>query len=259
MAIVMIGVLVLGARSALRALAAQRLNSAPHPVANEPQSIAGDSTDITAETILARMTAAYATCRTYSDKGVMVTTFRGPRTHESQRTFETRFARDVGFRFEYTEAQTRPALVNLLSSDHRMVIWTDGEVARCWWSIRDEAPRESSLDSALSTAVGVSGGLSARVPRKLFTGGRSGREFLGTMQQVEVPRESCDGHECWKLAGVSEKRETVFWIDCDSYLIRRVREAYPLRDDLTVEEITVYEPTVDAEIESARLTFVPPK
>lgn len=111
------------------------------------------------------MLSRYASCSTYEDRGVSVTTFTpedGGRPRRLEIAFETAFdrARDA-FRFEY-EARG-------LSTQKRGIVWRSGPgPARSWWS-HSPATAEGDLSALLlSVHAGTSGGTSQMIPALLL-------------------------------------------------------------------------------------------
>jgi outer membrane lipoprotein-sorting protein len=251
---------LLAGRTALRALNSQRIDSRiPEQIVEQPHRVVDAVVDLTASEILNRVTAAYAKCNSYSDTGVQCTTFRGKRGHTNQKTFETYFVRDGGFRFEYAELTSGSMLEMLLRGEQRRVIWGDNHFVKDWWSIVKSGPSENGLGGALGGAHGVSGGTSTTIPEMLLPEAISGRRFTNESWLPVVAVESFGQHVCFRLQTGEGTTMTAIWIDRDSYLLRRVLENSVLDNDTKVEEVTVYEPSIDVAIDPARFTFEPPK
>jgi outer membrane lipoprotein-sorting protein len=231
----------------------------PEQIVDQPVPVTGGVADVTANEVLKRMTAAYARCRSYSDSGVMLTTFRGEGQHASQRRFETYFVRDGGFRFEYTEVPSGTMLSRLIAHEERAVVWGDNHQAHQWWSIDESGPSESSLDMAIARFTGVSGGTSTTVPRLLLP------QSVGTVSladldwSADVHVETTAQRACFKLDGRRGADEIAVWIDRDSYVLRRVLENSALSGATKVEKVTVYEPSIDTAIDPVKFSFQPTK
>src|SRR5438309_634374 len=92
--------------------------------------------------ILARVAAAYASCTTYRDSGVVTTTFFGPERVRRQ-PFSTRFIRNSGFLFEFRSRR---------GEEHwdQFAVWTVNGRARTWWSAMPERDGAESLGMALA-------------------------------------------------------------------------------------------------------------
>ena len=66
---------------------------------SQPEARPNASVDLSGPGILAKMAAAYESCRSYEDKGVVRTTFHEPHGFVEEEPFETSFVRGGGFRF----------------------------------------------------------------------------------------------------------------------------------------------------------------
>jgi hypothetical protein len=232
-----------------------------------------------AESLLARVAAAYAACRTYRDEGVATTTFIGTSLHRTERRpFSTRFVRPGGFLFEYRRRRCE---------DHweQYATWMDGARVRTWCRILDDRQPTTSLRSALAAAAGWTSGVADRVPLLLMPG-LGENHWLESVRRsariVEAPEAAGHGCVVVESPGVPGRIEQV-WIDRSSLLIRRIvvprfvlelspsessgEGAAPARGVTAgrsearrpeIEEAITYEPAFDAEIEPGELRFVPP-
>jgi hypothetical protein len=232
-----------------------------HPLLQrKPEARAGVPIDLTAQQVLEKAAATYASCRSYQDAGVVLTTFYGFWALETRRPFATSFVRDGGFRFEYREEQERSITGEFLHGDDRMVIWGDGTRVKTWWTTEDGRIDECSLDMALGGAAGVSGGASRAVPSMLLADKLGGLNPLSIENPLVQGIETIDGHDCYKVVGRHNHRTESVWIDSHTFLLRRVENAkHELDDTSTVEDVTVYDPAINIDIDPAVFMFVPPK
>lgn len=237
------------------------------------------SSDASADGILAAVRAAYASCRTYRDRGEVVITFFTPVQLVIHRPFSTSFDRSSnGFRFEFR---------NCRGEEHwdQMVVWNDCIGAtvrpRRWWSPRPSEEPIDTLADGISAATGVSGGSSRRVPALLMPDLFNGEAPHGVPTGANViddPEAIAQGCAVVSVPhGVGAVK--LIWIDRVTCLIRRVvvpryelERAFPEaiarararrgtshKEPTEVEEVTTYhEATFDAPIPIEDLQFVPP-
>jgi hypothetical protein len=230
------------------------------------------------------MAAAYASCTTYRDSGVVTTTFFSPARRVERRPFSTRFVRNGGFVFEYRRRRGE-------EDWDQHAVWIENGRTRTWWSAMPERDGAESLGMALAGATGVSGGSAYRAPHLLMpelddnSGARPPRP--ATLLAIpEAAVENCLVIERPRGLGTSEQ----MWIDRSTFLIRRVveprhslgppppeaierlRATHPEqaaelakrfaeragRDPVEVEKITTYEAEFNPAIDPSELTFVPP-
>lgn len=218
--------------------------------------------DLGAAEILQRMSAAYAGCRTYADHGVVRSCFHSWPEHTVQLEFMTAFERAGGFKFEYQEFKTNSILDTIIRANvETMVIWGDTKRVRMWWTVNDGSIEESTLENAVMGALGVSASSSYSMPRMLMPDRMTG-ESLGDLRDPSVTSiDSFEGHECYRVSGTfkSGPFETL-WIDRKTFLVRRIEEGtMQLDDGVTVEQVTAYDPIIDAATAPAEFTFTPPK
>jgi hypothetical protein len=169
-----------------------------------------------ARAILDRVSEAYASCESYHDEGVVVTTFYNP-TRRTQRPFSTRFVRSRGFLFEFRKERGE-------EGGSQYAVWMEKGRARSWWSIRPERDDADTLGVALAGASGVSGGSAYRVPYLLMPELHDGRPpRLRPPVIVDVAGAAAQGcivvERAWETGGVEQ-----IWIDSTTHLIRRVVE-----------------------------------
>lgn len=255
--VVVSGVLYLGFE-AVRYVRSDSSVSHPAPDAEETQ--AEDAHPLTEESkrILARMAEVYSRCRTYSDKGVQQTTYRGSIEYSRTITFQTSFERNEGFRFEYAEKAPGPVLWSASDGDRRTVIWNDHHEAKKWSSSSDRVSTRESLLSALGEVSGVSGGTSRTIPLLLLEAQAESQSIM-LDSQTSASTTNLDGRACYMLSGTRNGHPRTLWIDTDQYLLRRIDLTYENDGDMAVEKVTTFEPAVDIDIDPRLLVFEPPK
>ncbi len=167
----------------------------------------------TAEQIVATMAQAYASARTYEDRGEVTEEFTtaGRKPFNSRKTFETAFVRGERFRFEYRERD---------DPSRAYVIWSDGAHTYTSWYVHHGTDEVKNLQMAVGAAAGVSSKASYTIPRLLLPDlGVAGLSTLGD-PRLEG-EEDIDHHPCWKI-GAGERQHV--WIDQATHLVRRIEE-----------------------------------
>lgn len=220
--------------------------------ASAPETPPGTaSTDgLSADQVLAKLAAAYATCRSYRDSGVVSNAF-DPQ-HVDVKPFRTAFVRPDQFRFEFEEA--RPGLDP--SSKNAYIIWAKAGAVRTWWYVKPAVERSSSLADAISSATGVSSGSAHTIAALLMPDRIRGAKPSSMTDLTRLPDETVDGAACFKLAGRYGfgKQPRTVWIERATYLIRRIVDEKRL-----ATATTVYKPQVNTEIPATELAFDAPK
>jgi hypothetical protein len=141
---------------------------------------------------------------------------------------------------------------------------------RSSWSLGASVESHESVHAPIDSFAGVSDGASCTIPKLLIPGG-SGREPLDAHGVALLGRARLGERECYELRTTNDHGTTTLWIDCASFLLRRIAEAREydrpaiqemLKDtDVQLERdspgfrsesTTTYEPVMDAPIEPER-------
>lgn len=183
--------------------------------------------------IIARMRSAYATVKTYADRGTASSSFGRQRV-----TFQTWFIRGSQLRFQFGKEH------------NAMVIWSDGEHTYTHWPAAARIGHPEIIDDGrdighpFKAAAGVSLYAASTVPPLLLpvsigpvfaTLGRIGElnhdgdEYIGSHLCAQIDEQHSSGHS------------TKLWVDRDTYLLRRIMTFRGLELETTAS----YEPSVD--------------
>lgn len=190
------------------------------------------------------MVGTYAHATSYTDRGDATTIFSGPISHVVHRPFETAFIRAVGFRFDASDGYDPRSIVTWLDNGtiHR---------GRTGGAIGDV----SKLGSSSFTSA---------VPRLLVPGLVHGPSVVERSLLRLDGAEAIDGHSCWRLLRTRpDDDDLTLWIDQASHLLRRTASHHHFEAAIDSEafdanEVTTYEPVVDAPIDASRLQGLPP-
>lgn len=194
----------------------------------------------TALEVLSKMAHTYATATTYADRGTVTTIFSGSSSHTRTITFETAFARDRIFRFEYRKGFSG----RIASSD---VIWSD--FVHTYTQSTDEPEvidDGHNLKLALGAKAGVSAGSTYRIPGRLL-----GAKMPALRDATIDGTESIDGHACWRIKG-TETEPTIIWIDRSTYVIRKIVSGRHFAQFDTTETVT-FSPMLGGAIDVSRV------
>jgi hypothetical protein len=195
--------------------------------------------------VISRVAAAYGTCLSYRDEGVVTTTFFRPGKHTQRKLFSTRFLRGQGILFEFRTRRGE-------DDWDQYALWGEISRANTWWSIMPDREKGISLESAIAGATGVSGGAAYRTPKLLMPElGASWLDRASTSGTVLIVPEattlSCVVIECPPNLGEPEQ----VWIDTSTFLIRRIvnqRHFLGSASDEAIEHLTTLDPEHAAEI-----------
>jgi outer membrane lipoprotein-sorting protein len=211
-----------------------------------------ESTDsLTAQQILDKVAATYATCKSYRDSGVVTNDF-GPHSagdnfprHVDVKPFRTAFIRPDHFRFEYDDG----------TPEKPYIVWAKGSDVRTWWHVRPGVETPSSLDLGIAGATGVSSGSAHTIPTLLLPDRITGARLSAMADLTRLPDEGLDATPCFKLQGKYGfgKQPTTLWLEKATYLIRRIAQDTGLN-----KSTTVYQPEVNKDIPAKELEFNAP-
>lgn len=212
---------------------------------------------------LERMRGAYASLRSYADKGTITLEGKnigGPMLSE-RHSFATRFAAPRRFYFEFTKDPN--------TADERFVIWCPGETFSSWWSATNVAENYARGQGQNAFAVGehpTSGAVSL-IPPLLF----ANAGLVGPLSAIDTPTdiasETIAGRShhvvtaTVRLNHWSETtRTTRLWIDAQTMLVRRIFQDTPtgMGGDVVDRVTTVFEPEANPALDDDAFRFTPP-
>ena len=140
-----------------------------------PQTVEAIENIISAKQIMNSLSRSYKNCNSYSDTGLVKTTFfRANNKRISERPFSTDYIRAQKFRFEFASKQPFP----FAKLDRTIIVRSEGSVKQ--WQNHDLGEdkkgihEEESLGMAIAGATGISGGSAYTVPSLLGVKGISG-------------------------------------------------------------------------------------
>jgi len=207
------------------------------------------SASLSGPDVVARVVAAYRTCATYRDTGVVRTVYfeeTGQRTQD--RPFKTAFVRPDSFRFEFTDT--------FYGKTTRYIVSQQGADVRKWWDVEPGIRNLQSLGMGLAEATGVSGGSAHVVPSLLLPEAVSGRSLKDMTDVKRLDDAPCGSAVCARLEGLWGGQKRTLWVDLSSFVLRRIDSA-TVFPTFRTEQTTFYEPTFNQAVPPDSLSFDP--
>jgi outer membrane lipoprotein-sorting protein len=207
--------------------------------------------NLTANEIIKRMEKVYANCKSYSDSGVVKTVFISPDvTRTEKKPFTTAFIRPDHFRFEFKEKKKG-------NREQRFIIYLKGKDLQTYWNIKNDLKPES-LDSAIASATGVSGGSAITVPAMLLPNEIKWRRAIRFRKPKRIDDELFDKVDCYRVHDlIFNIIPTTIWIDKKTFLLRKIYREQEF-DDFRTQETTTYNPILNGNVADNLLEFNPP-
>jgi len=213
-----------------------------------------------------RLGDTYSGCKTYRDTGIKTTEFKRDQPFTTKTTFSTAFVRVQRFRFEYNKTQSggraTEIVMGLMSMAvrDRMIVCLDETGIHSWWGLSGTIETHPNLMMALGKATGVSGGTAQTVPALLMPFlVAMGANIVTTAENLtRIEDAEQDGAKCFRIQSKVDYREPeTYWIDRQSFLLRRIDGTMKVQDFSTVDT-TIYQPEINVEITPEQLAFNPP-
>lgn len=200
-----------------------------------------------AESILKKMAATYAGCKSYQDTGERQTVKRldPHRKYTVRMPFTTAFVRPDRFRFERKQRHGE-------EDWDRHLFWSNGIEHKSWWDVKPGVTRKKSFEELLYLpSFLASPVLEMLAPKK--EGDAALLKYLKGPQRIEDA--DWEKNRCYRIRAETFARGKVLWIDQKNHLLVRIDAK--LADDSL--ETTTYRPVLDAEVAQGKLVFDPPE
>ena len=226
-----------------------------------------------AEEALARTYAAYAALNSYADSGTVVDESKGFRDQFTFRTLQTRDPRNFLLDFRYAGSLYDSGFK--LPGGARTMIWMQAGHLQTWYSetqAHEVYPADGGRQvEAIKAASNATRGVSVLVPSLIYTKANMASVVQATEEAVAAGTETISGRKCFKVTGIERwrypsgqvtgVRPITFWIDAETYLIRKVLEDTPKgspRGSLG-RRIVTYDPIPNPPIDNTRFSFTVPE
>lgn len=206
--------------------------------------------------ILARSTASYRDCGSYSDTGHVLRVLHGQIPAFFEVAFRTAFVRGTGICFEAREQVRLASVTAHVSMSTRVAVWGEEHALQSWTSKSGRVKRgRISADAALAALHGRP----SRVISLLCPGGTCDTVVDVGENPVHIADEQRDERTCLHTLSISRHGRTLAWIDRETYLLRGVREEATAASGLRIETDVRWVPLLDTVIPPSDLHFEPPK
>lgn len=213
----------------------------------------------TAAEVVAKMKAAYAGLKSYSDSGSVLTEDKpiGSTMITEKHSFTTRFAAPKKFRFDFRK-----------QGGERFVVWSPGETFNSWWSATGvaEAYAQGQGVNAFAMAELPTVGSALMIPALLFQAAQLEGPLVGLEGVKLAGSEQVGGRATYKLTATvklnhwgGQSRPTTVWVDAETFMVRKVVEDTPTgMGGATSRMTTTIDPKPNAATTAADFTFKPP-
>lgn len=174
---------------------------------------------LSAKEILDRISELYKSCRSYLDKGEIKIqmTKKGCKTFDVRRFF-TFFLRPSRFSFQFRSRLPRE------KAWRKYGVYMKNNVVKSL--LTDEIcseVRERSLNDAIASAAGISGGSAVWIPNLLMPDLIEAQGIRSTKQLKRLRDEVINDVMALKIEGRDQQGSLrMFWIDKEQFLIRRI-------------------------------------
>jgi VWFA-related protein len=196
-----------------------------------------------ANEILTRVAATYASCRSYYDEGSIKSGFRG----FGNGYFRTTFIRPNHLAFEFWLSREDK------DRGRGWVVWKNGDSVNSWlpssfqpgFGARREAPLDTALDRLASPSAGGSLSIAPLLLPDLFRI----TDLLAAMSDVRLAgNEKIDGRETFRLEGMLWRQQPFkLWIDKTQFVIVKSSRKVPFGDS-EVESTILFKAKLNTDI-----------
>jgi RNA polymerase sigma factor (sigma-70 family) len=171
----------------------------------------GNGDRLGAPEIIKRSQDAYAALTSYSDEGKTVSSVG--KSEVAPHTFSIKLARPNLYRIEWTQDLGFYAQTGL--------VWSAGNGDFLKMNQASQPRKDASMEMALSSATGISGGAAGSIPGTFFK--LNWGDKLGTAMRSakRKPDEKIDGGDCYVLTLAANGRTQTLWIGKQDYFIRQ--------------------------------------
>jgi outer membrane lipoprotein-sorting protein len=212
-----------------------------------------------AQEILDRTRATYASLQTYSDTGVVINEYGA--SSQDQHTFKTWFSRNPRhFLLDFRK-----------QGGDRFVIWGDPDAFHTWWKTTAQQydyPNPNNV-TAISGSAQNTHSTALKVPTLLYGKSALAAMLLDVADPALSGTEDTGGKRCFRVTGTASERyaasgrevnrhKIVFWIDRESYLIWKVVEEWTALPGQRSRVTTIFQPVANPSLAEQAFRFAPP-
>ena len=214
--------------------------------------------NLTAQTLIAKMTEIYKNCTSYLDSGVVNTSFFMKKgDYVDKVPFTTAFKRSPRqFRFWFSsQAPQKNAEIK-----HHIILVKNKEVI-VWQNAETGIEKESSLSDAIADAVAVSGGAAQTIPVLIGAHSFGGKSIADLNSPKRIEDAFQDGVMCYRIQEqrtLADAGPVTIWINKKTFLIHRIDSSQKFKDFRT-ETTKIYKPQINIPIDESKFALNAPK
>ncbi len=204
-----------------------------------------------AEELLKHVARTYAEAKSYRDSGVLTSVSYNKFKSTKRSSFETLFVRPDKYRlqFKYRHGEDDDEFFTFIA-------WRKGNEAKMWWELQGLKAIEPQQAFTHGAGVSPGGYLTYFVPRALVG------DLVTWPKSLKEPKRIDDikvEQATWvRIRGQFLTKQTDFWIDRKTYLLRKV-ENVRQPGDMGIYYSIQYLPEINVAIPEKALEFNPPK
>jgi outer membrane lipoprotein-sorting protein len=204
-----------------------------------------------AEAILANVARVYSEAKSYRDSGVLEMVYYDRFKSTKRSAFETVFVRPDQYRFQfrYRNGEADDEFFTFIA-------WRKGKDAKTWWELQGFKDVDPNRISTQGRGAGTGGHLGYFVPPMLFG---EPTTWPKSLKQAERLTDLKIAKNSWcHIRGQYLGKLTDFWIDRETYLLRKIETVRPPGEKGIFYSIG-YLPEVNVAIPEQAFDFNPPK
>lgn len=204
-----------------------------------------------AEAILAKVAKIYSECKSYRDSGVLEMIHYDRFKSTKRSTFETVFVRPDNYRFQfkYRHGEADDEFFTFIA-------WRKDKDAKTWWELQGEKDIDPKNVFTQGAGAGPGGHLAYFVPRMISDSATMWPRTLKQPERLGILK--LEKNSWIHLRGQHLGKLTDFWIESDTYLLRKVETVRQLDENGIFYSIG-YQPEINVAIPHKAFDFNRPK
>lgn len=178
--------------------------------------------ELTMEQIIAQTAATYKNCHSYRDSGTVTFSIAGGPSVDG--VFTTAFVRPNRFRCELKGKSKMPTNSQYTPRDIHYIVGRQGTDTFQFYNLhRPQLKKSRSFPVAIAGATGISGFLATAPVDLLLPDEMQAASNITSLKDISRLRdEKSNGRDCYRLKGTYLDKNTILWIDKQTFLIRRI-------------------------------------
>jgi len=179
--------------------------------------------ELTTEQILTKTTTTYEICHSYQDSGTVKSSTKDG-GFSINGTFTTAFIRPARFRYEFKGTMIVSVKNPIRKRDIHFIVWRQGKDTFEFYNLRNPSFRKAdSFEASIAGATGISGGLTTLITDLLLpTEFHPPFKLTDSKENVRLKDGKIHNRDCYRISGMHYGSKMTFWIDKQTFLIRRM-------------------------------------